>query len=79
MIHHVSEPSDLDNAIEEMTKEGAGAIFILPDLMLAGQTERIAEGLVASPAYYGLGTVVQQSWVSDGVFRRVSEHDQEPR
>jgi putative tryptophan/tyrosine transport system substrate-binding protein len=41
VIHHVSEPSDIDNAIEEMAKEGAGAVFILPDLMLAGQAERI--------------------------------------
>lgn len=42
VIHHVSEPEDIDIAIEAMAKEGAGAVFVLPDLMLAGQAERIA-------------------------------------
>ena len=41
VIHHVSEPEDIDIAIDEMAKEGVGAVFVLPDLMLAGQAERI--------------------------------------
>jgi putative tryptophan/tyrosine transport system substrate-binding protein len=60
VIHHVSEPSDIDNAIEEMTKEGAGAIFILPDLMLAGQAERI--GRVALS--HRLPTMAWGQWFS---------------
>jgi putative ABC transport system substrate-binding protein len=43
VIHHVSEPSDIDNAIEDMTNEGAGAVFVLPDLMLADQAERVGK------------------------------------
>ena len=41
VIHHVSEPPDIDVAIEEIANEGAGAVFVLPDMMLAGQAERI--------------------------------------
>jgi putative ABC transport system substrate-binding protein len=60
VIHHVSEPSDIDNAIEEMAKEGAGAVFILPDLMLAGQAERI--GRVALS--HRLPTMAWGQWFS---------------
>ncbi len=41
VIHHVSEPADIDSAIEQMQNEGAGAVFVLPDLMLADQAERV--------------------------------------
>ena len=41
VIHHVSEPADIDSAIEKMIGEGVGAVFVLPDLMLADQAERI--------------------------------------
>ena len=41
VIRHVSEPSDIDSAIEQMAKEGAGAVFVLPDMMLAAEAERI--------------------------------------
>jgi putative ABC transport system substrate-binding protein len=41
VMHHVGEPSDIDIAIEEMASEGAGAVFVLPDLMLADQAERV--------------------------------------
>ena len=41
VIHHVSEPPDIDAAIDGMAKEGAGAVFLLPDLMQAGEAERI--------------------------------------
>jgi putative ABC transport system substrate-binding protein len=60
VIHHVSEPSDIDSAIEEMAKEGAGAVFILPDLMLAGQAERI--GRVALS--HRLPTMAWGQWFS---------------
>jgi putative ABC transport system substrate-binding protein len=42
VIHQVSEPEDIDIAIEEMANEGAGAVFVLPDLMMGGEAERIA-------------------------------------
>ena len=41
VIHHVSEPEDIDSAIEQMQSEGVGAVFVLPDLMLADQAERV--------------------------------------
>ena len=41
VIHHVSEPADIDRAIEQMQKEEVGALFVLPDLMLASEAERI--------------------------------------
>jgi putative ABC transport system substrate-binding protein len=41
VIHHVSEPADIDHAIEQMQNEGVGAVFVLPDLMLADQAERV--------------------------------------
>jgi putative ABC transport system substrate-binding protein len=41
VIHRVSKPSDIDIAIEEMANEGAGAVFVLPDMMWAGQAERV--------------------------------------
>jgi putative tryptophan/tyrosine transport system substrate-binding protein len=41
VVHNVSEPPDVDVAIEEMANEGAGAVFVLPDLMLASQSDRI--------------------------------------
>ena len=43
VIHHVSEPADIDSAIEQMQSEGAGAVFILPDLMLASQADRVSK------------------------------------
>jgi putative ABC transport system substrate-binding protein len=33
VIHHVSEPADIDSAIELMQSEGVGAVFVLPDMM----------------------------------------------
>ena len=41
VIHHVSEPADIDSAIEQMQSEGVGAVFVLPDLMLADEAERV--------------------------------------
>jgi putative tryptophan/tyrosine transport system substrate-binding protein len=41
VIHHVSEPADIDSAVEQMQSEGVGAVFVLPDLMLADQAERV--------------------------------------
>jgi putative ABC transport system substrate-binding protein len=58
VIHHVSEPPDIDAAIEEMANEGAGAVFVLPDLMLAGEAERI--GRVALS--HRLPTMAWGSW-----------------
>jgi putative tryptophan/tyrosine transport system substrate-binding protein len=60
VIHHVSEPSDIDNAIEEMAKEGAGAVFILPDLILAGQAERIGREALS----HRLPTMAWGQWFS---------------
>ena len=58
VIHHVSEPADIDSAIEQMQGEGAGAVFVLPDLMLADQAERI--GRVA--LLHRLPTMAWGSW-----------------
>jgi putative ABC transport system substrate-binding protein len=42
-VHHVSEPADLKSAFSQMKAEGAQAVFVLPDLMLADQASRIAD------------------------------------
>jgi putative ABC transport system substrate-binding protein len=41
-VHHVREPTDIDNAFATMKAETAQAVFVLPDLMLAGEGVRIA-------------------------------------
>jgi len=41
-VHQVSEPPDIDIAVAEMANEGVAAVFVLPDMMLAGEAERIA-------------------------------------
>ena len=43
VIYHVSDPGDIDGAFEKMSGEGVDGVFILPDLMLAGEAERIAK------------------------------------
>ena len=41
-VHHVREPADIDKAFTVMKAENAQAVFVLPDLMLAGEGSRIA-------------------------------------
>ncbi|SJM30782.1 ABC transporter substrate-binding protein [Mesorhizobium delmotii] len=41
-LHHIRQPADLDVTIPEMKKEGVQAIFVLPDVMLAGEAAHIA-------------------------------------
>ena len=41
-VHQVSEPADLESAFSQMKAEGAQAVFVLPDLMLASEASRIA-------------------------------------
>jgi len=41
-MHHVRTPGDIDNAFATMKVENAQAVFVLPDMMLAGEGERIA-------------------------------------
>ena len=41
-VHHVGEPADIDKAFAAMKAENAQAVFVLPDLMLAGEGSRIA-------------------------------------
>jgi putative ABC transport system substrate-binding protein len=41
-VQHVSAPDDLDDAFARMKADGAQAVFVLPDLMLADQSPRIA-------------------------------------
>jgi putative ABC transport system substrate-binding protein len=41
-VQRVSVPDDLDDAFARMKAEGAQAVFVLPDLMLADQSSRIA-------------------------------------
>ena len=47
VIHRVSDPDGIDTAIEEMTNEGVGALFVLPDLMFASEAERIGRVALA--------------------------------
>jgi putative ABC transport system substrate-binding protein len=41
-VHHVRGPTDIDKAFATMKAETAQAVFVLPDLMLAGEGVRIA-------------------------------------
>jgi putative ABC transport system substrate-binding protein len=41
-IHNVRIPTDIDKAFTAMKAENAQAVFVLPDLMLAGEGSRIA-------------------------------------
>ena len=41
-VHHVDDPADIDKAFTVMKAEKAQAVFVLPDLMLAGEGSRIA-------------------------------------
>ena len=41
-FHNISRPSDLDDAFSTMSDNNAQAVFVLPDLMLAGEASRIA-------------------------------------
>lgn len=41
-VHHVQTPDDIDNAFASMKAGNAQAVFVLPDMMLAGEGERIA-------------------------------------
>lgn len=43
VLHQVSKPAGLDAAISEMGKESVQAIFVLPDVMLAGESAHIAD------------------------------------
>ena len=40
-IHHVSRSADLEGAISKMKAESVQAIFVLPDMMLANEAQRI--------------------------------------
>jgi putative ABC transport system substrate-binding protein len=41
-VHNISKPSDLESAFSTMRDNNAQAVFVLPDLMLAGEASRIA-------------------------------------
>ena len=41
-IHNIGKPSDLDSAFSTMSANNAQAVFVLPDLLLAGEASRIA-------------------------------------
>jgi putative ABC transport system substrate-binding protein len=59
----VRQPADLDRAFAGVIRSGAGALFVLPDVMLTTQRERIL-GLAAQhrlPAVY-----VESNWVPAG-------------
>lgn len=42
-LHHVSEPADIATAFARMEAEHEQAVFVLPDVMLAHQAQRIAD------------------------------------
>jgi putative ABC transport system substrate-binding protein len=60
-IHQVSEPAEIDSAVAEMANEGADAVFILPDLMLSDEAERIA----AVALRHRLPTMAWGPWFTD--------------
>lgn len=43
IIHQTTSPADLARAFSEMSREGANAVFVLPDLMFGGEAQQIAE------------------------------------
>jgi putative ABC transport system substrate-binding protein len=57
-VHQVSEPADLKSAFSQMKAEGAQAVFILPDLMLASEASRIADLALE----HGLPTMAWGGW-----------------
>ncbi|WP_087001751.1 ABC transporter substrate-binding protein [Rhizobium sullae] len=62
-IQHVGEPDELDAAVDRMDAAGAQALFVLPDMMLADQSSRIAALAIA----HRLPTMAWGSWyVADG-------------
>ncbi|MRG57814.1 ABC transporter substrate-binding protein [Phyllobacterium sp. SYP-B3895] len=62
-IQHVSEPDELDTAFSRMEAAGVQAVFVLPDLMLASQSSRIA----ALAIEHRLPTMAWGPWfVADG-------------
>ncbi|MEK1894269.1 MAG: ABC transporter substrate-binding protein [Rhizobium sp.] len=62
-IQHVGEPEELDAAVDRMAAAGAQALFVLPDMMLADQSSRIATLAIA----HRLPTMAWGSWyVADG-------------
>lgn len=60
-IHNISKPSDLDSAFSTMNANNAQAVFVLPDLMLAGEASRIA----ALALEFKLPTMAWGSWYAD--------------
>jgi putative tryptophan/tyrosine transport system substrate-binding protein len=62
-IQQVSDPDELEAAFSRMEAEGAQAVFVLPDLMLASQSSRIA----ALAIEHRLPTMAWGPWfVEDG-------------
>jgi putative ABC transport system substrate-binding protein len=57
-IHMVSEPVDLKGVFSQMKADGAQAVFVLPDLMLASEASRIA----ALALEHGLPTMAWGGW-----------------
>lgn len=63
-VYHVRREADLDAAFSRMRADGAGAVFVLPDVMLARASPRIA----ALALEHGLPSMAWGSWfTSDGV------------
>jgi putative ABC transport system substrate-binding protein len=60
-IHQVSEPAEIDVAVADMADEGADAVFVLPDLMLSDEAERIA----AAALRHRLPTMAWGAWFTE--------------
>jgi putative ABC transport system substrate-binding protein len=60
-IRNVSKPADLASAFSAMKAEGAQAVFVLPDLMLASEASRIA----ALALEHRLPTMTWGYWFAD--------------
>ena len=57
-VHMVTEPAELKGAYTQMKADGAQAVFVLPDLMLASEASRIA----ALALEHGLPTMTWGGW-----------------
>jgi putative tryptophan/tyrosine transport system substrate-binding protein len=43
VVRQVREPGELDEAVHQMKREGAQAVFVLPDMMFASEAKHIAD------------------------------------
>src|SRR5918995_1302675 len=80
VIFQVREPSDLDEAFRQMKAQGAQAVFVLPDLMLAHEAKHIPvlafpeplPMMVGGGCYGGVGVLMPSPPISPRLSRRLA-------